>query len=589
MALRDIGVALKYLSLCVSVLTAAIAILSIDSSWAQSASLKLLSSNPANNATNVQRTVTPTLNFSTTLDRTSVSLTRITLRNSTGAVTVSLSVSGSQLKLIPSSTLASQVRYTISASGMRGINGEQLAAPISLQFTTGSASAAPPVPTGIAATAGNAQVNLRWSTSSGATGYKVMRSLANGGPYSQFGTPTTNAYVDYSVNNDTPYYYVVAASNSAGTSAYSAQVSAEPNVSTPPPLTTGTWINVTPAGVDLTNNLSCGNYGTDTVQADPAHPSNLYTQFHCQGIWKSTDYGATWSGPINKGSNGVTVGDCAGGITIPPSSTASVPTIYLACGRGAGIGFWKSTDGGVNWTRYTVTPSGNRQDYYPPAVDPYDPNHLIMAGHEMNSLVQSIDGGRTWTNVPTAGGMQQNAGTAAIFFINTGSATSTRGTWLWMAQQSGGGIGTWRTTNSGATWTQVDKNEHPHGAAQIYQPNNGGVVYMAGAYSSLGWGVLRSANFGQTWTHVGMAINETVVVGTPKNVYAMYGYPVGPGGSTDAGFQTSPQPGTSSWIAPGTPASLTQGPAQIAVVNDGTHNILVGAMWNSGLWRYIEP
>jgi hypothetical protein len=211
-----------------------------------------------------------------------------------------------------------------------------------------------------------------------------------------------------------------------------------------------------------------------------------------------------------------------------------------------------------------------------------------MAGHEMNFLVQSVDGGRTWTNVPVASGMSQNGGTASIFFINTGTAATARGTWLWMAQQVGGAVGTWRTSNSGSTWVQVDKNEHPHGASQIYQPDNNGVVYMAGAYSSLGWGVLRSSNFGQTWTHVGMSGNETVVVGTSKNLYAMFGYPVGPGGSTNAAFESSSQPGTNTWIAPGSPASLTQGPAQIAVVNDGARNILVGAMWNSGLWRYIE-
>ena len=28
---------------------------------------------------------------------------------------------------------------------------------------------------------------------------------------------------------------------------------------------------------------------------------------------------------------------------------------------------------------------------------------------------------------------------------------------------------------------------------------------------------------------------------------------------------------------------------QHLMVNDGTHNILLGAMWNAGLWRYIEP
>jgi hypothetical protein len=69
----------------------------------------------------------------------------------------------------------------------------------------------------------------------------------------------------------------------------------------------------------------------------------------------------------------------------------------------------------------------------------------------------------------------------------------------------------------------------------------------------------------------------------------MFGYPIGPGGSTDPSFQTAAQPGTGNWVRPGTPSGMTQGPAQVAVVNDGTHGIIVGAMWNSGLWRYVEP
>jgi hypothetical protein len=312
--------------------------------------------------------------------------------------------------------------------------------------------------------------------------------------------------------------------------------------------------------------------------------------FHCQGIWKSTDYGATWTGPINRGTNGAATRDCAGGITISPASTASVPTIYETCIRGSGLGFWKSVDGGVNWTTYFVAPSGtSRQDYYPPVVDPYDQNHLVMAGHEMDYLVESVDGGQNWTNVPLASGMLENGGTGEVFFINTGNAATTRGTWLWIAQTSGGIYGTWRTENNGAAWLQVDKNEHAHGASQIYQPDNNGTVYMAGAYSALGWGVLRSGDYGQTWTHVGPVGIETVVVGTPKNVYAMYGWSIGLGLTLSPDFQLAAQPGTGNWAQPGTPAGLTQGAHQIRVVNDGTHNILVNASGGSGLWRYIEP
>jgi fibronectin type 3 domain-containing protein len=450
----------------------------------------------------------------------------------------------------------------------------------------------PATPTGLAATAGNAQASLAWSASSGATSYHVKRATTTGGPYTQIAAPTSTSYTDTALTNGTTYYYVVSALDSAGESANSTQAGATPSapVTTPPPTTSGTWINVTPAGVDLIDTLTCGNFGVETVQADPAHPSNLYAMFHCQGIWRSTDYGATWSGPINTGSNGAATRDCAGGITIPPGSTASVPTIYEACIRGTGLGFWKSVDGGVNWTTYFVAPSGaSRQDYYPPVVDPYDPNHLVMAGHEMDYLVESVDGGATWSNVPLNSGMLENGGTGEVFFIDTGSATTTRGTWLWIAQTSGGIYGTWRTSNSGAAWVQVDKNEHPHGAGQIYQPDSSGSVYMAGAYSTLGWGVLRSVDYGVSWTHVGPVTSETVVVGTAKNIYAMYGWSVGPGQSLSAAFQLATQPGTGTWATPGIPAGLAQGAHEIRVVNDGTHSILVDAGGSSGLWRYIEP
>ncbi len=160
-------------------------------------------------------------------------------------------------------------------------------------------SVAPAAPTNLTATPGNAVVTLAWTASTGATGYNVKRATTSGGPYTQLAAPSSSGYTDSSVTNGTTYYYVVSAFNSTGESANSAQVVAVPN---PPPPTFGTWINVTPAGVDLTDNL-CGNGGTQSVEADPSNPSNLYAEFNCQGIWKSTDYGATWSGPINTGRN----------------------------------------------------------------------------------------------------------------------------------------------------------------------------------------------------------------------------------------------------------------------------------------------
>jgi len=131
----------------------------------------------------------------------------------------------------------------------------------------------------------------------------------------------------------------------------------------------------------------------------------------------------------------------------------------------------------VSWTNYRVAPGGDRQDFYPPVVNPYDPNHLLMTGHHMSLIVQSMDGGRSWSAVSMADGMKHGDGTALIFFIDTGRADTTTDTWIWTAEGGGGKIGTWRTSDRGRTWTQVDSNEHPHGQMQIYQPDTRGVVW----------------------------------------------------------------------------------------------------------------
>jgi hypothetical protein len=442
-------------------------------------------------------------------------------------------------------------------------------------------SAPPPVPIDLAAAAGDKAITLTWTASSGASTYNVKRSTTNGGPYTQIAASTSTTYVDAPLTNGTTYYYVVSSVNSFGESANSAQISASP--SPPPPDTFGTWVNVTPSNADLTTAFACGNFGATTATSDPLHPSDIYTEFNCQGIWKSTDYGATWTGPINTGSNGAAVGDCSGGVTISPNNTAGPAIVYETCIRGAGLGFWKSVDGGVNWTQYQIATT-SRQDYSGPAIDPYDQNHLLLVAHEFDSVVESVDGGQNWSSVPLADGMLTTSQSGSISFVDTGNASGTRGTWLWIGRS--GGFGTWRTSNGGATWVQVDKNESGGG---VFQPDTNGVVYMPGINSALGNGVLRSNDYGQTWAHVGLGGAEAVVFGTSKNVYAMFGAAIGPSGSIGPNFEVASQPGTGTWVAPGTPPGLADGAAAITVVNDGTHNIFVGAMFNSGVWRYVEP
>jgi fibronectin type 3 domain-containing protein len=95
----------------------------------------------------------------------------------------------------------------------------------------------PAAPTGLAATAGNAQASLSWSASTGATSYHVKRAKTSGGPYTAVSAPVSTAYSDTSLTNATKYFYVVSALNSAGEGANSTEVSATPQAPTVAPAT----------------------------------------------------------------------------------------------------------------------------------------------------------------------------------------------------------------------------------------------------------------------------------------------------------------------------------------------------------------
>src|SRR5438067_9753531 len=97
---------------------------------------------------------------------------------------------------------------------------------------------APLAPTALAAAAANAQVNLTWNTTSGATGYYVKRSTSSASE-TQIAAPSTTAYTDNAVTNGTKYYYLVSAYNSYGQSANSAEISVTPAAPPPPAVPTG--------------------------------------------------------------------------------------------------------------------------------------------------------------------------------------------------------------------------------------------------------------------------------------------------------------------------------------------------------------
>ena len=73
-----------------------------------------------------------------------------------------------------------------------------------------NALAAPSAPTGLTATAGNSQVALSWTASTGATSYNVLRSTVSGSGYASVATGiATTSYTNTGLTNGTTYYFVV--------------------------------------------------------------------------------------------------------------------------------------------------------------------------------------------------------------------------------------------------------------------------------------------------------------------------------------------------------------------------------------------
>jgi hypothetical protein len=124
----------------------------------------------------------------------------------------------------------------------------------------GGGGTPPPAPTGLVASAGNAQVTLNWNASSGATSYNVKRSTNNGGPYTTIATGvTTTSFTNTGLTNGTTYFFVVSAVNSVGESGNSNQASATPqNAQTPPPAPTNLVASPGNAQVTLNWNASSG-------------------------------------------------------------------------------------------------------------------------------------------------------------------------------------------------------------------------------------------------------------------------------------------------------------------------------------------
>ncbi len=222
----------------------------------------------------------------------------------------------------------------------------------------GSIASPPNAPTGLAATVASGTVTLTWNAGGGATSYTVARSNVSGGPYTTLGTATTTTYINSGLTNGTTYYYVVSATNSAGTSGNSAELAATPILpptftssatASPNPVTQGMPTTITATVTDTANTLTNGTVQisvvapggstaasqTFTAQSFSANQARNYIlgltpaasgTFEVQvAVFSAT--GQAWS--TNESAGSITVNSS---LTFSSSATATPASVALGTG-----------------------------------------------------------------------------------------------------------------------------------------------------------------------------------------------------------------------------------------------------------------
>ena len=201
------------------------------------------------------------------------------------------------------------------------------------------------------------------------------------------------------------------------------------------------------------------------VDAVPGNPFTFYFGGVDGGVWRSTNYGITWTNITDgklKGSNSI------GAIAVAPSNPK---VIYAGTGEAdirntfvTGDGVYKTTDGGETWQYSGLKDTHTIAKI---VVDPHDANVVYAAsmGHVFASnpergVFKSTDGGAHWSKI-----LYVDGGTGAIDLVMDPSHPKTLYAAMWQAQRnpgiliSGGpGSGLYKTTDGGTHWDKISTN-----------------------------------------------------------------------------------------------------------------------------------
>jgi photosystem II stability/assembly factor-like uncharacterized protein len=147
-----------------------------------------------------------------------------------------------------------------------------------------------------------------------------------------------------------------------------------------------TWTMMTEAGAEWGPAGIVPGVPID-MQCDPEDPDRLFVNNYGGGNFLSEDGGRTWVN-ASQGYSGAQMRQVA----VDPADVARV----FAVGRS---GIWVSVDAGTTWNGRMYSTEGFEPsaEWTAVALDPADSDHVLAAGLPNMSLLESEDGGRSWT------------------------------------------------------------------------------------------------------------------------------------------------------------------------------------------------
>ncbi len=326
------------------------------------------------------------------------------------------------------------------------------------------------------------------------------------------------------------------------------------------------------------------------VTGVPGEPEHFYFGAVDGGVWESNDAGRTWT-PIFDAQNVASIGS----IAVAPSNPK---ILYVGTGEADmrsdiayGDGVYRSGDGGRTWRHAGLT---DTRQIGAIVVDPHDPNVAYAAalGHqygpnEQRGVFKTVDGGATWTKVLYK---DDNTGATALAIDPADSKTiyaalwqTRRPPWNVYPPSNGPGSGIYRSTDAGATWTQLTTGlpqKMGRAGLAISAATPSRIYAMVDADPEHG-GLYRSDDRGATWTLVGKDPRIWMrgwyfsgIAADPKNADVVYAmdtatYRSADGGKTFEAIRGAPGGDDyhTLWIDPGDPARMILGSDQGVVVS----------------------